>query len=397
MSSSWHFDTQALHTGVEASSFQENSEALYLTSGYVQPNAQTAADRFSGEQDGYTYSRYGNPTVSTFEKRLAALENAPACVATASGMSAILMMCLGLLQAGDHIIASRSVFGATIRLLETDLAKFGISTTWVEHTDLQAWKNALQAQTRLFFLETPSNPLLSLCPIAPLADLAHEAGAYLAVDNCLATPILQRPLDHGADIVIHSGTKFLDGQGRIMAGALCASESLIQETFLPILRTAGMTLSAFNAWVLLKGLETLAIRVRTQSQKALVIAQHLALHPQVQTVYYPGLASHPQHALTLTQMSGQGGAVVAFEVKQDGPSEKKRERAFAVLDRLTMIRLCTNLGDTKTLAAHPASTSHGRLSEEKRQEAGITQGLIRLSVGLEHENDLLADLDQALS
>ena len=393
----WHRDTEAVRAAVERSQYGENSEALYLTSGYVQPTAQAAADRFAGDEEGYTYARYGNPTVSSFEQRLARLEGSEACISTSSGMSSILMMCLGLLKAGDHVVASKSMFGSTIKLLTSDLAKFGVQTTLVSQTDASAWQAAIQPNTRLLFAETPTNPLTDVCDMQALADMAHNAGALLAVDNCFATPALQRPIEYGADIVMHSGTKFLDGQGRVMAGALCTTEVLVQNQFLPVLRSAGMTLAPFNAWVVLKGLETLGLRMQAQSLAAHQLALWLENHPKVARVYYPGLASHPQHELAMRQMSGQGGAVLSFEVKSSGNATQAREKAFAVLDALRMASLSTNLGDTKTLVAHPASTSHGRLSEAQRLDAGVTQGLVRVSVGLEHLADIQTDLDRGLS
>ena len=390
-----HPDTLAVRTAVGRSQYGENSEALYLTSGYVQPSAEAAARRFAGDEEGYTYGRYGNPTVSSFEQRLAALEGTEAAIGTASGMSAILMMCLALLKTGDHILCSRSMFGSTIRLIGTDLARFGVSSTFVPQTDLGAWQAAVQSNTRLLFVETPTNPLTEVCDIAALADLAHNAGAMLAVDNCFATPALQRPVVLGADIIMHSGTKYLDGQGRVVAGALCASQKLVNEKFLPILKSGGMTLAPFNAWVVLKGLETLDLRMRAQSERALALARWLRDQEAVQLVHYPGLASHPQHELAMAQQSGLGGAVLSFEVKAVKP-EQARQRAFALLDAMQLVSLSTNLGDTKTLAAHPASTSHGRLTEAQRQAAGIGQGLIRIAVGLEHVDDIKTDLTRGL-
>ena len=386
-----HRDTLAVREAVARSQYGENSEALYLTSGYVQPTAEAAARRFAGDEDGYTYGRYGNPTVSSFEQRLAALEGTEAAIGTASGMSAILMMCLALLKAGDHIVCSRSMFGSTIRLIGTDLARFGVESTFVSQTDTAAWQAAMRSNTRLLFAETPTNPLTEVCDIQALADIAHNAGALLALDNCFATPALQRPVLFGADIIMHSGTKYLDGQGRVMAGALCASQALVTDKFLPVLKSGGMSLAPFNAWVVLKGLETLDLRMRAQSDQALALAQWLQDHPAVSRVHYPGLASHPQHALAMAQQSGVGGAVLSFDVKAANP-EQARARAFAVLDAMQVLSLSTNLGDTKTLAAHPASTSHGRLTEPQRQDAGIGQGLIRVAVGLEHLDDIKADL-----
>jgi len=390
-----HRDTLAVRAALPRSPYGENSEALYLTSGYVQPSAEAAARRFAGDEEGFTYGRYGNPTVASFERRLAALEGAPACISTASGMSAILMMCLGLLKAGDHVLCSRSMFGSTIKLIGTDLAKFGVESSFVSQTDLAEWRAAVRPNTRLLFAETPTNPLTEVCDIRALADLARNAGALLAVDNCFATPALQRPMDFGADIVMHSGTKYLDGQGRVMAGALCASEELVEKSFVPVLKSGGMTLAPFNAWVVLKGLETLEIRMQAQSARAMALAQWLEAHPSVARVHYPGLPSHPQHALAMAQQQGSGGAVLSFEVRSADP-EQARVRAFHVLDSLRVLSLSTNLGDTKTLCAHPASTSHGRLTEAQRAAAGVSQGLIRVAVGLEHLDDIQADLLRGL-
>ena len=391
-----HRDTLAVRAASERSAYGENSEALFLTSGFVQPDAATSARRFGGEEDGYTYGRSGNPTVSSMEMRLAALEGTEACMATSSGMSAVMLMCFALLKSGDHVIISQSMFGSTLKLIGSEFARFGVQCSVVPQTDLDAWRQAVTPHTKLLFAETPTNPLTEVCDMAALADIAHQAGAWLAVDNCFATPALQRPVEWGADIIMHSGTKFLDGQGRVMAGALCAPQALVTEKFLPVMKNSGMVLSPFNAWVVLKGLETLDIRMQAQSRSTLALAQWLAQHPAVARVHYPGLASHPQHALAMRQMSGVGGAVLSFEVKADGP-EQGRARAFGVLDALEVMSLCTNLGDTKTLLAHPASTSHGKLSEAQRQAAGITQGLIRVAVGLEHLDDICADIDRGLS
>jgi len=385
-----HIDTLAVRAAVDRSQYGENSEAMYLTSGYVQPDAETAARRFAGEEEGYTYARLGNPTVSSFEMRLAAMESAEACIATSTGMSAILLMCLGLLKSGDHVICSHSLFGSTIKLIGSEFAKFGVQTSYVSQTNVAEWQAAMQPNTRLLFAETPTNPLTDVCDIQALAEIAHAGNALLVVDNCFATPILQRPLEMGADLVVHSGTKYLDGQGRVMAGALCGSKALIDDVFGPVMRSAGMTLSPFNAWVVLKGLETLSIRMLAQSQQALALAQWLEAQPQVARVFYPGLKSHPQHELAMKQQSGLGGAVLSFEVKANTP-EQGRENAFKVMNATRMVSLSTNLGDVKTLVAHPASTSHGRLSEAQRQVAGIQQGLIRVAVGLEHLDDLKAD------
>lgn len=392
----WHAETHAQHTGMPSSQYGENAEALFLTSGYVQPSAEVAAARFAGEEEGFTYSRLGNPTVSGFEQRLAAMEGSQAAIATSTGMSAILLMCMGLLKSGDHVICSHSMFGSTIKLIGTEFAKFGVTTTFVSQTNVGEWASAVQPNTRLLFAETPTNPLTDVCDIAALADIAHKAGAWLAVDNCFATPILQRPVAFGADIVVHSGTKYLDGQGRVMAGALCASSDLVNQVFSPVIRSAGMTLSPFNAWVVLKGLETLGIRMRAQSANALALAHWLQQQPSVAHVFFPGLQSHPQHALAMRQQSDLGGAVLSFTLKADSP-EQGRARAFATLNALRLAKLCTNLGDTKTLVSHPASTSHGRLTEAQRASAGVGQSLIRVAVGLEHGPDLRQDFLHALS
>ncbi len=390
-----HLETLAVRLAAERSQYGENSEALYLTSGYVQPSAEASARRFGGEEEGYTYGRSGNPTVTSFEMRLASLEGSEAALATSSGMSAVMLMLFSLLKAGDHVVYSQSMFGSTLKLVGSEFARFGVESTVVPQTDLAAWKAAIRPNTKILFAETPTNPLTEVCDIAALADMAHNAGALLAVDNCFATPVLQRPMGMGADIVMHSGTKYLDGQGRVMAGALCASDTLIKEKLLPVMKNSGMVLSPFNAWVVLKGLETLDIRMRAQSANAHALAQWLEQQPAVSRVYYPGLASHPQHALSMKQMSGIGGAVLSFDVKAAGP-QQARTRAFHVLDSLRTLSLCTNLGDTKTLLTHPASTSHGKLSEDQRQAAGIGQGMIRLAAGLEHLDDMKADLLRGL-
>ncbi len=381
-------DTLAVREGLPPSQWGENSEALFLTSSFVHPDAATAAARFANEEEAFVYSRFSNPTVTMMERRLAAMEGTEACIGTASGMAAILLLLMGLLKAGDHVVCSQSVVGSTIKLLQGEFGKFGVQTTFVSQTDVAQWRAAVRPNTRLLFAETPSNPLTEVCDIAALAAIAHDAGALLAVDNCFCSPALQQPVKFGADIVMHSGTKFLDGQGRVIAGALCASEQLVNEKLVPVMRSAGMSLSPFNAWVVLKGLETLSIRVRAQSDRALAMAQWLESQPHVERVYHPSLPSHPQHALAMAQQSGQGGAVVSFIVKGG------RAAAFAVIDATRICSITANLGDTKTTITHPASTSHGRLSEEQRQAAGITQGMIRLAVGLEDTEDLKADLQR---
>ena len=390
-----HPDTLAQRVAMERSQYGENSEALYLSSGYVQPSAEVSARRFGGEDEGFTYGRSGNPTVSSFEMRLAAMEGTEAALATSSGMSAVMLMLFSLLKAGDHVLYSQSMFGSTIKLIGSEFARFGVESSIVPQTDLAAWKAAIRPNTKLLFAETPTNPLTEVCDIQALADLAHNAGALLSVDNCFATPVLQRPMEMGADIVMHSGTKYLDGQGRVMAGALCASDALINGKCLPVMKNSGMVLSPFNAWVVLKGLETLDIRMRAQSARAHALALWLEQHPLVERVYYPGLPSHPQHALAMKQMSHVGGAVVSFDIKAANP-EQARSQAFHVLDSLRVLSLCTNLGDTKTLLTHPASTSHGKLAEGQRQAAGIGQGLIRVAVGLEHVGDMQDDLLRGL-
>jgi len=390
-----HRDTQSVRAAVARSQYGENSEALYLTSGYVQPDAATAARRFAGEEEGYTYARLGNPTVSSMEQRLAALEGTEACIGTASGMGAILLMCMGLLKSGDHVICSHSMFGSTIKLIGGEFAKFGVQSTFVSQTDVSEWQAAVKPNTRLLFAETPTNPLTEVCDVAALADVAHRAGALFAVDNCFATPVFQRPVEMGADLIVHSGTKYLDGQGRVMAGALCGTKALVNDVFGPVMRSAGMTLATYNASVILKGMETINIRMHAQSYQALRLAQWLEAHPAIERVLYPGLLSHPQHALAMAQQSGSGGAVLSFVVKAADP-EQARARAFHVMDSMQTLSLSTNLGDVKTLVAHPASTSHGRLSESQRQSAGIGQGLVRVAVGLEHMADIQADLARGL-
>ncbi len=392
-------DTLAVREGLPASPWGENSEALFLTSSFRQPDAATAAARFANEEEAFIYSRFTNPTVMMFERRLAALEGAPACIATSSGMSAILLLGMGLLKAGDHVVCSQSVFGSTIMLFGREFAKFGVETSFVSQTDVAQWRAAIRPNTKLLFAESPTNPLTEVCDIAALSAIAKQAGAWLAVDNCFCSPALQRPMEYGADLVIHSGTKYLDGQGRVIAGAICASEALVDERFMPVMRSAGMSLSPFNAWVVLKGLETLAIRMEAQSRRALELARWLEAQPQVERVYYPGLESHPQHALAMAQQSGCGGAVVSFIVRgaAEGGAAQARQNAFHVIDHTRVCSITANLGDTKTTITHPASTSHGRLSEEQRQAAGITQGMIRVAVGLEDVRDLQADLQRGLS
>lgn len=385
----WQLPTLAVRAGQERSQFGEHGEALYLTSSFVFENAAQAARRFSGEEAGNVYSRFSNPTVSAFEQRLAALEGAEACVATASGMSAIMALVLAHLKQGDHIVTANSLFGATVQLFNNILTRCGITVSYVPLNDPAAWEAAITPQTRLFFLETPSNPLTELADIAALSAIAKAHDILLAVDNCFCTPILQRPLALGADLVVHSATKYIDGQGRVLGGAVCGPKHLTDEVF-KYLRTAGPTLSAFNAWVLLKGLETLQLRMHAQSAAALELAQWLQAHPKVARVHYPGLPSHPQHALAQRQQAS-GGAVVSFEVRG------AREEAWTAVDQCRLLSITANLGDTKTTITHPASTTHGRISAEARAAAGISEGLLRVAVGLEAVADLQADLDRGLA
>jgi O-succinylhomoserine sulfhydrylase len=383
-------DTLAVREGLPPSQWGENSEALFLTSSFVHPDAATAAARFANEEEAFVYSRFSNPTVTMMERRLAAMEGSEAAIGTASGMAAILLLIMGTLKSGDHVVCSQSVFGSTIRLFQ-DFAKYGVQTTFVSQTNVDAWQTAVQPNTKLLFAETPTNPLTEVCDIAALSDIAKKVGALLCVDNCFCTAALQRPIEFGADVIMHSGTKFLDGQGRVIAGALCGTEALINDKLVPTMRSAGMSMSPFNAWVVLKGLETLSLRVRAQSERALQMARWLEAQPGVERVYHPSLESHPQHKLAMAQQSGQGGAVVSFVVKG------RREDAFKVIDATRICSITANLGDTKTTITHPASTSHGRLTEAQRQAAGITQGMIRLAVGLDDVEDIKGDLLRGLS
>ena len=384
MSDDYDLETLAVRAGIQRSQFNEHSEALFLTSSFVFDSAEQAAKRFTGEEPGNIYARFTNPTVSMFQERLAALEGAEFCVATASGMSAILACVMGLLSAGDHIVASRAIFGSTVQLFSIILKRFGVETTFVSPTDVREWEAACQPNTKLFFAETPSNPLTEVCDIAALAEIAHRRGAWLAVDNCFCTPILQRPLDLGADIVIHSATKYIDGQGRVLGGAVLGSKTLMEGVY-QFLRTAGPTMSAFNAWIFLKGLETLRIRMDAHSASSLALAQWLEVQPQVGRVLYPGLASHPQHALAMRQQK-TGGGIVSFELKGG------KAAAWKVINATRLLSITANLGDTKTTITHPASTTHGRLTPEQRAAAGINDGLIRIAVGLESVEDIKLDL-----
>ncbi|MBI1906626.1 MAG: O-succinylhomoserine sulfhydrylase [Rhodocyclales bacterium] len=383
------FDTLSVRAGTRRSQFNEHSEALYLTSSFVFDSAAQAAARFSGEEEGNVYARFSNPTVTMMQDRLAALECGEACVATSSGMSAILSLVMATLQAGDHIVASQGLFGATQQLFNNILTRFGIETTLVPATDLDAYRAAVRPRTRLFFVETPSNPLTEIVDIAAVAEIAKSAGAIFAVDNCFCTPALQKPLLLGADVVVHSATKYLDGQGRVLGGAVVGGKPVLDEVF-KFLRTAGPCISPFNAWVILKGLETLRIRMEAQSASALELARWLERQPGVGRVFYPGLASHPQHALAMRQQTS-GGAIVSFEVKGG------REQAWRVVDATRMISITANLGDTRTTITHPASTTHGRISAEARALAGIGEGLLRVAVGLEAVEDIKADLATGLA
>jgi O-succinylhomoserine sulfhydrylase len=389
MTKEYEIATKGVRAGQARTEFQEHSEALFLTSSFVFDNAQQAAARFTGEEEGMVYTRYTNPTVQMFQDRLAALEGAESCVGTASGMAAILVTAMVHLKSGDHVVCSNAVFGATINLFNNILSRFGIETTYVSPTRVDDWRRSIRANTRLLFLETPSNPLTEVSDIAALAEVAKNARALLAVDNVFCTPALQRPLELGADLVIHSATKYLDGQGRVIAGAVAGSKALVGDPMTTFLRTAGPTLSPFNAWVVLKGLETLELRMRAQSAAALELARWLEAHPSVARVHYPGLESHPQHALARRQQRA-AGSVLSFEVKGG------RAAAWRVIDSTRLVSLTANLGDVKTTIIHPASTTHSRISPEARAAAGITEGLVRLAVGLEALSDLKADLERGL-
>jgi O-succinylhomoserine sulfhydrylase len=383
--SSFGFATNAVRAGHQRTNENEHSEPIFTTSSFVFSSAAEAAARFSGEEPGNIYSRFTNPTVRVFEQRLASLENAECCVATASGMSAITATILGLLSTGDHIVSSRSIFGTTTVLLTNIIARLGIETTFVELSDLGAWEDAIRPETKLLFLETPSNPLGELVDIAALSEIAHKHGCLLAVDNCLCTPALQKPLDLGADIVIHSATKYIDGQGRCMGGAVCGTNDVVGDAVFGFLRSAGPTMSAFNAWVFLKGLETLKLRMTAHSAAALELAEWLEQQPEVKRVYYPGLQSHPQYELAKTQQSGFGG-VVSFELNGG------KDESWRLIDSTRLLSITANLGDAKTTITHPATTTHGRLTLEQRSEAGISDSLIRVAVGLEEIDDIKDDL-----
>lgn len=382
---SLHRSTQAVRAGIHRSPEGEHSELIYSTSSFVFKSAAEAAARFAGDEPGNIYSRFTNPTVRTFEERLAAMEGGERCIGTSSGMSAILTTCMALLKAGDHIVASRSIFGTTVSLFGNVLPKFGVDTTFVPLTDYAAWEAAITPATRLLFLETPSNPTTEIADIRRLADIAHAHDCLLVVDNCFCTPALQQPFDFGADLVIHSATKYLDGQGRCVGGAVVGSEALLGEDVFGFLRTAGTSMSPFNAWVFLKGLETLNIRMRAHSENALQLAIWLQEQSGVARVYYPGLDSHPQHDLARSQQSGFGG-IISFELTGG------RDAAWALIDQVEIFSITANLGDTKSTITHPATTTHHKLTDEQRREAGIAPGLVRVSVGLEDVADLQADL-----
>jgi len=389
MSEKFNIETLSVRAGTERSQHGEHSDAVYLTSSFVFGSAAQAAERFANREPGHIYSRFTNPTVSAFEQRLAALEGAECCIATASGMSAILSCAMGLLKSGDHIVCSAQVFGATVQLFGGILKRFGVETTFVSGSAPAAWQKAVQPSTRLLFVETPSNPTMEIFDIAALAQIAKKAGALLAVDNVFCTPILQRPLELGADIVVHSATKYLDGQGRVLGGAVLGKRAAIYDGVFGFLRTAGPTLSAFNAWVILKGLETLRVRIEAQSAAALELARWLERQPGIERVYYPGLASHPQYALAKKQQKG-AGAIVSFDVKGG------RDGAWRIVDSTQLLSITANLGDTRTTITHPASTTHGRITQEARNAAGIGDGLLRVAVGLESIEDIKADLARGL-
>jgi len=385
----WGFDTLAVRAGQTRTQEGEHSEPIFPTSSYVFDSAASAAARFKGEEPGNIYSRFTNPTVRNFEQRLAKLEGGERCVATSSGMSAILSTCCALLQAGDHIVSSKSIFGSTVVLFDKYLARMGITVTYVPITDLDAWQNAVTKNTKLFFVETPSNPLTEIADLEALATIAHSHDCVFVVDNAFCTPALQRPLEFGADIVVHSATKYIDGQGRCIGGAVVGNEKLVGEDVYGFLRTAGPTMSPFNAWVFLKGLETLRLRMNAHSDSAMKLAEFLEQHANVKRVYYPGLASHPQHALAVKQQSNFGG-VLAFEVKGG------QKAAWELIDKTQLLSITANLGDAKSTITHPATTTHGRLSDDQRADAGITDGMIRIAVGLEDIDDIKNDIEHGL-
>lgn len=390
--STWRTATRLVRGGTLRSGFDETSEAIFMTSGYVYHNAEEAEQAFKGDKSRYIYSRYANPTLSMFEQRLALLEGSTYCMATASGMSAVFAALASQLKAGDRVVASRALFGSCLYIIADQLPKFGIQTELVDGTDLDAWEAALSTPANVVFMETPSNPTLDVIDIAKVSALAHAAGAKVVVDNVFATPCLQRPLDLGADIVIYSATKHIDGQGRSLGGAILTNDqAFVEDHLTPWMRHTGPALSPFNAWLLLKGLETLSIRVKQHCENALKVATFLDAHPKVERTLYPGLKNHPQHELALSQMSGEGSTLVAFQVAGE------KAGAFAMLNGLSLIDISNNLGDTKSLITHPSTTTHQRLSDEERAALGITNGMVRLSVGLEDADDLIEDLDRALA
>jgi len=386
---SYGFDTLAIRSGQRRSSELEHNEAIFTTSSFVFENAAQAAARFAGDEPGNIYSRFTNPTTQAFERRLAAMEGGEACIATASGMAAITSLCIAMLRAGDHIVSSRSIFGTTTTLFDKYLPRFGIETSFVDLTDLEDWKQSVRANTRLLFLETPSNPLSEIADIRQLADLAHENNCMLVVDNCFCTPALQRPLELGADIIVHSATKYLDGQGRIVGGAIVGPNPLVNEDIFGVIRSTGPSMSPFNAWVALKGLETLNLRMNAHSQNAIQLARFLEQHPRVERVFHPGLETHPQYELAKSQQYGFGG-VVSFVVAGG------RESAWKIIDSTELLSITANLGDVKTTITHPATTTHGRVSDELKARTGIGEGLIRIAVGLENIEDIIADLARGL-
>lgn len=384
-----HPRTKLVHGGTDRSGHHEMSEALYLTQGFAYPDAETAEARFDGSDPGYVYARYGNPTVGMFEQRLALLEGAEACFATASGMAAMNASMFSQLAAGDHVVASRALFGSCHYILDSLLPRFGVETTLVEGTDLEAWKNAVRPETKVFFLETPSNPTLEIIDVAGVADIAHEAGAVLVVDNVFATPVFQRPLALGADVVMYSTTKHIDGQGRCLGGALLGSKEFVGGKLLEYMKHTGAAMSPFNAWVMLKGLETLDLRCRAAADSTEAIARAVDGHAKIERAIHPGLPSHPQHNLAAAQME-RPGTMVSFELKGG------KAAAFRFMNALEIVRISNNLGDAKSIATHPTTTTHQRMTEEDRQSLGITPGLIRLSVGLEHADDLVRDIERGL-
>jgi len=388
------FATRAVRAGTTRSEFGEHSEAMYLTSSFVFDDAEQAARRFQNKEPGVVYSRFTNPSVQMFEERLASLENAERCIATSSGMAAILATCMAHLKAGDHVVTTPSLFGSTVQFFENYMVKFGVSVTYVSLTDAAAWKAAIQPNTKLFYLETPSNPLTEVADIRAIAASAKAAGVILVVDNCFCTPAIQQPLELGADLTLHSATKYIDGQGRVLGGAVAGSKALIEPIY-QMVRTCGPSLAPFNAWVLHKSLETLDVRMKAHSASALALAQWLEQHPRVARVLYPGLPSHPQHALAMQQQS-TGGAVVSFEVVGDTPDEQ-RTNAHRVINSVEIMSVTGNLGDTRTIITHPGTTTHGRISEEARAKAGIKQSLLRVAVGLEDVEDLKQDLERGLA